>query len=289
MTKIGFIGLGIMGSRMAANLQKAGFELVVHNRTKEKAAALVENGAVWAETPREVAQQVELVFTMLAHPEAVVQAALGEHGFLEPLPLGATWVDCSTTNPNFARGMAAQANARGVYFLDAPVAGTKAPAEAGTLRFFVGGHPEDVARLQPCFEAMGSSVNHVGDVGMGISLKLVVNHLLGTSMLAFAEGLALGEALGISQEALFSTLVSGPVTAPFVKGKQGKIASDDYEADFPLVWLQKDLQMANQSAYELGVPMPVNSAAKEAYLLAVQNGFGELDFSAIYRFLKPNH
>jgi len=283
--KVGFIGLGIMGSRMAANVQKQGVELVVHNRTAEKAAPLLEKGASWAETPATLAEQVNILFTVLAHPEAVSQMALGKEGFLSHLKSGALWVDCSTVNPSFSRQMAAEADACEVRFLDAPVAGTKGPAEAGQLLFLVGGETADVAACQPFFEAMGRRTIHVGGHGMGTSLKMVFNLLLAEAMVAFSEGMVLGQALGIDQDRLFDLLLGSAVVAPFVTGKRGKIENGDFEADFPLQWMGKDLHLAAQTAYEEGVALPAGSLVKEIYALAVRYGLGERDFSAVYRVL----
>ena len=283
--KIGFIGLGIMGSRMAANLQKAGFELVVHNRTKAKADALLAGGATWAESPAEVGRQVTLLFTMLGDPDAVQSNALGEDGFLDSLPAGSLWVDCSTVNPSFTRTMASHAAERNLRFLDAPVAGTKQPAESGELLFLVGGDAADIETARPCFEAMGRAVQHVGGHAAGTSIKMVVNKLLAEAMLSFAEALTLGESLGISREVLLGMVPNSAVAAPFLKSKSAKIAAADFEADFPLQWMQKDLQLAATTAYEQGVSMPLTNAAKEIYALARQKGHATEDFSAIYRFI----
>lgn len=283
--KIGFIGLGIMGSRMAANLQKAGHELVVHNRTKAKADDLVTGGAVWAGTPAAVAGQVELLFTVLAHPEAVQAAALGEQGFLDSLPERALWVDCSTVNPSFSRRMAGEAAKRGLRFVDAPVAGTKQPAEKGELLFLAGGDEADVDACRPYFDVMGRAVVHLGRQGMGTSMKMVVNLMLAEAMIAFSEAMALGESLGIPRELLLESIPGSAVAAPFLSGKKVKIEQNDFEADFPLQWIYKDLQLVATTAYEQGVPLVVGNAAKEVYALAKRDGLGEADFSAVYRLL----
>ncbi|HEX4644380.1 MAG TPA: NAD(P)-dependent oxidoreductase, partial [Verrucomicrobiae bacterium] len=178
--KIGFIGLGIMGSRMAANLQKRGHSLIVYNRTPEKAGQLRSEGAVWADSPASLATQVEIVFTMLAHPEAVKQAALGVDGFLSKLAVERLWVDCSTVNPSFSREMAIQARARGLRFLDAPVTGSKSQAALGNLAFWVGGEPADLEACRTLLMCMGNGIVHCGGHGMGASMKMVMNQLLGT-------------------------------------------------------------------------------------------------------------
>ena len=284
--KIGFIGLGIMGSRMAANLQKGGHSLVVYNRTREKAESLIAEGAQGADSPASLASQVEVVFTMLAHPAAVEEAAVGQDGFLSRLVPGQMWIDCRTVNPSFSRKMAAKAEAYDIRFLGAPVSGSKGIAAAAKLTFLVGGEAGDLENCRPLLECMGNKIIHCGGPGTGAALKMVMNQLLGTVMASFAEGLVLGESLGLSREVLFDTLLGGPTVAPFLSVKRERIEKGDYaHADFPLQWLQKDLHLASVSAYETGVPMPVTNVAKEIYRFAIREGHGEEDFSAIYDYL----
>lgn len=283
--QIGFIGLGIMGSRMARHLLNAGHDLIIHNRTAEKATELLDAGATWADSPAVVAEKVDVLFTMLAHPEAVTASALGTDGFLDALRPNTLWVDCSTVHPSFAKRMAAEADSRGIRYMDAPVAGSKPQAAAAQLVFIVGGATEDVEGCQPYFDAMGKKLVHVGAAGMGTALKVVVNFMLGTSMAAFAEGAALGQALGLSQETLFKVLIGGPVVPPYMAFKQAKMEAGDYEAEFPLQWMQKDLHMAAVAAYEAGAALPVGNSAKEVFRLAMRQGFAEQDFSALYVFM----
>jgi 3-hydroxyisobutyrate dehydrogenase-like beta-hydroxyacid dehydrogenase len=288
--KIGFIGLGIMGSRMAANLQKGGYSLIAYNRTREKAEQLLSRGAAWADSPAKLATQVEIIFTMLAHPDAVKAAALGKDGILSGLAAGRLWVDCSTVNPSFSMEMAAQARAHGVRFLDAPVTGSKEPAALGKLTFWVGGEHADLETCRPLLECMGNRIVHGGRQGMGASLKMVMNQLLGTSMAAFAEALVLGRSLGLPLEILFEALLGGPAAAPFVAAKRARIETGNFEdADFPLRWLQKDLHLASVSAYETGVSMPLTNVAKEIYRFAMREGNGDKDFSAVYHFLARDY
>src|SRR5882724_716575 len=287
--RVGFIGLGIMGGRMAANLQMYGHQLVVFNRTREKAGSLIDQGAVWAETPAVLARQVDVLFTMLANPEEVKEAALGEVGFLNHLRADSLWVDCSTVNPSFSRQMATETQARHIRFLDAPVSGSKGPAATGNLMFMVGGGESDFRDCRPLLECMGSKIDHVGGHGQGTSLKMVINLLMGEAMAAFAEGMILGQSLGISQEMLFGILLGGPAVAPLAATKREKIESGNYEADFPLHWMQKDLQLAAVTAYETGVALPLANVAKEIYRLAMRQGDGDEDYSAIYEFLSTDH
>jgi 3-hydroxyisobutyrate dehydrogenase/glyoxylate/succinic semialdehyde reductase len=196
------------------------------------------------------------------------------------------WIDCSTVNPSFSRKMAAESQAHRIRFLGAPVSGSKNMAAASKLTFLVGGEAGDLETCRPLLACMGNKIIHCGGQGMGASLKIVMNQLLGTVMAAFAEGLVLGESLGLSRESLFEALLSGPAAAPFLSVKRGRIESGDFKhADFPLQWMQKDLQLATVSAYETGVPMPVTNVAKEIYHFASREGHSEDDFSAIYAYL----
>ncbi|NDJ63091.1 MAG: NAD(P)-dependent oxidoreductase, partial [Chloroflexi bacterium] len=281
-------GMGIMGSRMAGHLLAAGYPLIVHNRTRAKADDLIAQGATWAETPAAMAAQADIIFTMIAHPEAVSTAALGADGFLDHMRAGALWIQSSTVNPSFVHKMAAEAQARSIRFLDAPVAGSKTQADNADLVFIIGGSEADVEATRPLLEVMSGRVAHVGAVGMGTSMKVILNMLLATTMAAFAEGVALGEALGFDKATLLNVLVGSAVAPPYVAGKRQKLESGDYPADFPLRWMQKDLHMVTLAAYEAGVALPVANTAKEIYQLGIRAGLGEDDFSAIYRLIAAN-
>src|SRR6266446_7454166 len=282
--KIGFIGLGIMGSRMAANLQEKGYELVVFNRTRSKAQPLLDKGAVFAESPAKLGAQVDILFTMLAHPDAVAQAALRENGFVDHLKPNALWVDCSSVNPSFSKKMATEAAARQIRFLDAPVTGSAPVAKEAKLVFWVGGDATDLEVARPLLLSMGNKIVHTGGHGMGTSMKMVINLLLGNAMAAFAEAMALGEGLGLSQKMLFDSLLPTPAVPPFLAAKRARIENGDYEAEFPLQWMQKDMHLATVSAYEAGVAMPLTNIAKEIYRLAMRDGHAAEDFSAIYEY-----
>ena len=286
--KIGFIGLGIMGSRMAANLQKHGYSLVVFNRTRAKAEPVLGPCGTFSDSPANLAEQVDVLFTMLPHPDAVEQVALGANGFLDHLRSNALWVDCSSLNPSFSKNMAAEAARRGVHFVDAPVTGSAVPAAEAKLVFWVGAEPADLEAVRSLLLCMGNRIIHVGGHGMGTAMKMVVNVLLGNAMVAFAEAMALGQGLGISRDVLFDSLLGTPAVAPFLASKRKKIETGNYEAEFPLRCQQKDLHLASVSAFESGVAMPVTNAAKELYRLAMMEGHAVQDFSAIYAYLASN-
>lgn len=283
--KIGFIGLGIMGSRMAMNLQNAGYDLIVYNRTKEKADKLIEKGAEWGETVAKTAKKADILFTMLSTPEVVVEVALGENGFLENMKDNALWVNSSTVNPSFTRKMHEAATERKVRFLDAPVSGSLKPAEKGELIFLIGGDKKEFEEVREYLNVMGKSAVHAGKHGMGSAMKMVINKLLAEAMLSFAEGMKFGESMGLNKEILLDTLLNSIVVAPFTKTKRDNIEKGDFPAEFPLKWQQKDLYLATLSAYEKGVSIPSGNNAKEIYAMAKENGFGDKDMSAIYEFL----
>ncbi len=282
--KIGFIGLGIMGSRMAANLQKHGYPLVVFNRTRAKAEPLLGPCGTFSDSPAKVAKQVDALFTMLAHPDAVEQAALGRNGFLSHLKSNALWIDCSSVNPSFSKKMAAEAARREVHFVDAPVTGSAPAAAEAKLIFWVGADMADLERIRSLLLCMGNKIVHTGGHGAGTSMKMVINLLLGTGMAAFAEAMGLGQGLGLSQKVLFDSLLGTPAVAPFLASKREKIESGNYEAEFPLRWMQKDMHLASVSAYESGVAMPLTNVTKEIYRLAMRGGYGIEDFSAVCEF-----
>ena len=173
---------------MAANLQKQGYSLVVFNRTRAKAEPLLGPCGTFSDSPAKLAEQVDVLFTMLAHPDAVEQAALGANGFLDHLKPNALWVDCSSVNPSFSKKMAAEAARREVHFVDAPVTGSAPAAAEAKLIFWVGADPADLERIRPLLLCMGNKIVHTGGHGTGTSMKMVVNLLLGNAMAAFAEG-----------------------------------------------------------------------------------------------------
>jgi 3-hydroxyisobutyrate dehydrogenase-like beta-hydroxyacid dehydrogenase len=282
---IGFIGLGIMGSRMAANLLNNGFELIVFNRTKEKASELLQNGAQWADSPGEVASKADIVFTMLTNPGIVEQTAFGENGFINEFAKGKLWIDCSTVDPSFSKKMAAKAAQREIRFMDAPVAGSTVKAENAELIFLVGGEEADLQDVKPLLEAMGKQVLYQGKNGTGSAMKLVINLMLAQSMAAFSEAVSFGEAMGIDKENIIDTLLGGATTAPFLKGKKAKLLENEFSADAPLEHVLKDMNLISETAYQYNIALPIANITKEIYSMANQKGLGKLDFAAIYQVL----
>jgi len=285
--KIAFIGLGIMGSRMAANLLKNGVDLSVYNRSSEAVENLVKKGAKTGSSIREVAKEADIVFTMLSTPEVVKSVMVeGSNGVLTHLKKKAIWVDCSTVNPSFSKSMKMHADQNKIRFVDAPVAGTKPQAENGELVFFVGGNDTDVQTITLYLQMMGKKVMHIGAVGKGASFKMLVNIMLAQSMIIFSEAVVLGVKIGLDKSFLLNTLPNLVVSAPFTKFKAAMISEDKYDVQFPLEWMYKDLHLAAQTAYENGQPLFLANLAKELYAKGVEQGMGRLDFSAIHKLLE---
>ena len=284
--QVAFLGLGIMGSRMAKNLLSNKVEVTVYNRTKSVAESLSGEGAKVASSSMEAVRNADVVFTMVSNPTVVEALAKGESGFLQAMKPNALWVDCTTVNPSFSLESAAWAKETGVRFLEAPVAGSKPHAEQAQLVFFVGGEEAYLEEVQPLMEYMGRKVLYVGEQGKGSSLKMLVNGMLAQSMLVFAEAVKLGEAMGLDVEFLMNFLPNLPVIAPFVKAKVAMMQTGEYEAEFPLELMQKDLHLVCQTAYELGHPLWLANLTKEVFAGAKQAGKGREDFSAVYAYLK---
>lgn len=283
--KVTFIGLGIMGVRMAANILKGGIELTISNRSREKGIELEKNGANFIQSGSEAVKDADVVITMLSKPEVVEDAALGTDGFLRTMRTDAIWIDMSTVNPSFSVRMAESCKKFGIRFMDCPVAGSKIPAEKGELSILVGGSEEDFSKVKELLLLMGKNLVYAGEAGKGASMKMVVNLMLAGAMEIYSEAVHLGENLGLSKEVLFNSLVNLPVAAPLLKMKTGKIQNGDYEPEFPLEWMLKDLHLLSITAYENHTPMPVAHSLKQVYAAANRKGYGRKDFSAVYKYL----
>ena len=283
--KIAFIGLGIMGSRMAEQLLKNAVDMNLYNRTKEKIIHLEKLGASLCDTPSEAVADADIVITMLSTPQIVEDLMIGKTGAIHHMKEGALWVDCSTVNPSFSKHIGSVCTQFGIQFLDAPVAGTKPHAEQAELVFFVGGNQESVKKVQPYFDLMGKKVMHLGDVGSGSSFKMLVNSMLAQSMIIFSEALTLGVKMGLDQSVLLDTLPNLVVAAPFTKLKSEMIRNDSYEVQFPLEWMHKDLHLATLTAFEHNHPMFLTNIAKELFAKAKSEGLGRLDFAAIHKVI----
>jgi len=279
---IAFIGLGIMGSRMAANLLDD-HQVTVWNRTKSKADELVSKGATWAESPKAAAANAELIITMVADPNAVDKVAFGENGFVASAKKGTIWIDCSTVNPKFTKETAAKAKSQGLRFLEAPVSGSRPHAQNRELTFLVGGDGDDFESVKPVLELMGKKIVHMGEIGDATSMKLIINSYAATVLAGFAETINAGVKLGLEKDKIIDVIIGSPLAPPYLGFKAARMREGDYDTDFPLRLMHKDLQMMNESAYDVTARMPVSSAVREAFKDAIVKGLGDLDMSAILK------
>jgi len=284
--KVTFIGLGIMGSRMAANLIKNGVEVTIFNRTKSACDPLVEIGAKHAERITSAVENSDVIFSMLSNPEVVEELFLSENGALSYISKNSIWVDCSTVNPSFSRKANLAAMSQGIRFLDAPVAGTLPHAENAELVFFVGGESSTLKEVEPLLMNMGKKVIHIGAISMGASFKMIVNMMLAQSMVVFSEAILLGEKMGLDKSFLLNSIPNLVVAAPFTKLKSEMIKAGNYDVQFPLELMHKDLQLAATTAYEVDQPLYLNNLVKELFASAKQQEFGRLDFAAIHKYLE---
>eukprot|EP00179_Madagascaria_erythrocladioides_P010022 CAMPEP_0198325946 /NCGR_PEP_ID=MMETSP1450-20131203/13575_1 /TAXON_ID=753684 ORGANISM="Madagascaria erythrocladiodes, Strain CCMP3234" /NCGR_SAMPLE_ID=MMETSP1450 /ASSEMBLY_ACC=CAM_ASM_001115 /LENGTH=371 /DNA_ID=CAMNT_0044029877 /DNA_START=134 /DNA_END=1249 /DNA_ORIENTATION=- len=292
---VGFIGLGIMGGPMARNLlTKADRKLIVWNRDVSKSAALQKDfpdTVVVATSPKEVIETATLTYSMLSTPEAVSAVFHDEPlAALSAVSAGKCIVDCSTLTEEASKKTSAAVASKGGYFLEAPVSGSKVPAETGTLIFLCGGSKELFdAIVKSDLEAMGKKSFHLSDeVGAGTRMKLVVNQLMGSMLAAFGEGMTLAEAAGLKGDDLIEVLSLGAMNNPMfnLKGPKMKQGVRDYAPHFPLEHAQKDMRFAGMLAEELQISMPVAAAANETFKAAKAEGRGREDFSAVIEAIR---
>lgn len=283
--RIGFMGLGIMGRAMAANLLKAGFSVTVYNRDRQKMQPLAQQGALTADSPRQLADNCDVAMLMVTGPEAIDELLFGIEGAAEGLA-GKVCVNMSSVSPAYSRELEVSLEAEGVVLIDAPVSGTRKPAEEGTLIILASGPEQAVRDLDDVFKAMGRKVIYCGPAGQGSMMKMTVNHLLGVMMHAFAEALLFGERGGLSMDAMLETIQSGALACPMYQAKAPLIASGNYPASFPLKHMAKDLKYVLDTAYETGAQIPAAQAALGMYLLARERGLGDMDFAAVDRAMR---
>ncbi|MCB0211503.1 MAG: NAD(P)-dependent oxidoreductase [Anaerolineae bacterium] len=284
--KVGFIGLGRMGTPMALNLMRAGHLVNVYNRTKEKTAALAEAGASVANSLGEVAQSSEVIITMLSDSAALQAVVLGPNGLLENLQPDAILIDMSTVDPNVSRQVAEAVRGQGAHMLDAPVSGSTTLAEAGTLSIMVGGDEAVHERVRDVLLAMGSKTTHVGPNGAAAAMKLAVNIVVGVTMQVLAESVILAEQSGISREIAIEVLSNSAVASPFVKYKAAQLLEPLGPAAFTTALMQKDFTLALDMARDVGVPLPTTAAANEILTMARGLGYGDHDFAAVTNVIK---
>jgi len=286
------IGLGLMGGPMGRNLLRAGFPLVVWNRTKAKADELVREGAKLAADPRGVAEQADVLITIVSDPAALEEVLFGakdagkSSGALDGLRRGSTLIESSTVSPELARRVAAACAERGVDFLDAPVTGGTWGAQKGELVFMIGGKAEVLERVKPVLEAVGKKFLLLGPNGAGQTVKLGMNLLLALQVDAFAEALALVTSAGVPAEKLMEVLQSSMARSGVLDVKAPMMVKGEFPASFPLRLMHKDVRLALELARDKGVTLPCGAAAYATYSSVLNASKDDPDFSAVARFWK---
>jgi 3-hydroxyisobutyrate dehydrogenase-like beta-hydroxyacid dehydrogenase len=279
---VGFIGLGIMGSRMAANLQRAGFELTVYNRTRERAEAwAAEHGGRVAATPREAAARADAVITMVVDGAQVEEVLLGPDGAAAGAPEGALFIDMSTIAPADARRIGAVLRERGHGFVDAPVTGSSPRAEDGTLTIMAGGAPEDVDAAMPLFEAMGKLIVRAGDLGQGQAVKVLSNAVSAVNCATIAQALVVGRQEGLDLDALVQVMRAGSAASTMLELKAQPMLDHDFSPLFKLEHMLKDIQLCLQEARAAGAGFPFAGLAGELYSAGMGRGLADQDFAAV--------
>jgi 3-hydroxyisobutyrate dehydrogenase-like beta-hydroxyacid dehydrogenase len=281
---VGLIGLGLMGKPMGRNLLKAGFPLVVWNRSKTRADELVSEGARLGANPREVAGLVDVLITIVSDPPAVEEILWGANGALDGLRRGSVLIDSSTISPELARKEAAACGERGVDFLDAPVTGGTWGAEKGELIFMIGGKAEVLDRVKPVLEAVGKRLFLLGPNGAGQTVKLAMNLILALQVEALAEAIALVTAAGVAGERLVEVLQSSMARSGVTDVKAPQILKNEFPASFPLRLMHKDVRLALELAKQKGVTLPAGSAAYATYSAVKDASTDDPDFAAVARF-----
>jgi 3-hydroxyisobutyrate dehydrogenase len=283
--RVGFIGLGLMGKPMAHNLLKANFPVTVWNRTASKAADLVKAGARVAASPREVAENADVLITIVSDPPALEEVLFAQ-GALAGLRKGDLLIDSSTVSPDLARKVATACAERGIEFLDAPVTGGTWGAEKGELVYMIGGEKATYERAKPVLDVLGKRFFLLGPNGAGQTVKLAMNLLLALEVEAFAEALALAGAAGIQGERLVEVMQSSMGRAPLLDVKAPLLLKHEFPASFPLRLMQKDVRLALELAKEKGVTLPAAEGAFKAYSAVKEKSTDDPDYAAVARYWK---
>jgi 3-hydroxyisobutyrate dehydrogenase-like beta-hydroxyacid dehydrogenase len=284
--KIGFIGMGIMGYPMAANIHKKGYELMVYNRTKEKTRTLAETGVLVADTPAELNDWADTIILMLTGPEAIDAVLYSENGILSADVAGKIIINMSTVSPSYTKKLNTCFESVEAIFIDAPVSGSKKPAIDGSLIILTGGQQEIIDKLEPIFLCMGQKVVYCGEAGSGSALKMTINLLLSLMMEGLCESLNLAQQLNLDTDLVLESILAGPLGCGLFKLKAEMFKEDKFPVQFPLKHMAKDLRFILQTADEAGASIPAAHAAIQLYRQGIGLGNGDLDFAAVKKSLE---
>jgi len=285
MAQLGYVGLGVMGGRMADRLMTKGHTVTGHNRTKSKAEWLIERGMRWGNSPREVAEAADVIFVMVTDSPALEAVASGADGLVAGLGSGKIVVDMSTVSPATSRALVERVRARGADMVDSPVSGSVLTLEQGKLTMMVGGRAETFETIKPLLLDIGPKATHVGDNGLAVSMKIATNVSIAVQMLAFSESVLLAEKAGIARKTAVEVLTSSAVASPMVQYRGPMVLGLPDEAWFDMKMMQKDTTLALEMGRRLGVPLPTTAVANEFLTAGRSTGLGEKDFAAVFHVL----
>jgi len=285
VASLGFVGLGVMGSRMVQRLLAAGHQVTGFNRTRAKAQLLLDAGMKWGATPRAVAEAAEITFSMVTNTEALIAVTGGDDGVIGGLGRGKIYVDMSTVSPAASRAVAQRVKAKSSEMLDAPVSGSVITLEEGKLSIMVGGDDATFEKALPILQVIGPKVTHVGANGLAVSMKIATNLSLAVQMLAFSEGVLLAEKSGIARETAVEVLLNSVIASPMVKYRGPFVLKMPDQAWFDVNMMQKDLLLALELGRQHDVPLPTTAITNEMLTTARGMGLAEKDFAILFQAL----
>jgi len=285
MAKLGFVGLGVMGSQMVARLLEKGHTVTGYNRTRAKGQWLIDKGMKWADTPRAVAEAADITFAMVTNAAAITAITDGSDGIIAGLSAGKFFIDMSTVSPEVSRATAAKVRAKGADMVDAPVSGSVITLQQGKLSVMVGGRLETFERVKALLLDIGPKVTHVGDKGLALAMKFAVNLSLAVQMLAFSEGVLLAEKSGIRREVAVDVLTHSAVASPMIQYRGPFILEQPEEAWFDCNMMQKDMLLAMELGRQLKVPVPTTAVSNEFLTAARGMGWEKKDFAVMFDVL----
>ena len=285
MAKVGFVGLGVMGSRMVDRLLAKGHTVFGFNRTRSKAEWLIDKGMKWAESPRAAAESGEFTLSMVTNSGALEQIAEGRNGVIAGLSSGKVWVDMSTVSPELSRELAKRVRQKGADMMDAPVSGSVVTLEQGKLTFMAAGRPETLECVKPLLLDIGTKATYVGENGLAVAMKIATNLSLTSQMLAFSESVLLAEKSGIPRETAVEVLLHSVIASPMVQYRGPFVLKMPDEAWFDVNMMQKDLLLALEQGRKVSMPLPTTSLCNDYLSAARGMGLEKQDFAIIFEVL----
>ncbi|EGP7421629.1 NAD(P)-dependent oxidoreductase [Listeria monocytogenes] len=286
MEKIGFVGTGVMGSSMAGHLLEAGYEVLVYTRTKTKAEDLLDKGALWVETPGELANKVDILISMVGYPKDVEELYLGENGFLENLAVGTVAIDMTTSSPALAKKMAEFGREKGIGVLDAPVSGGDIGAKNGTLSIMVGGSEDVFLKVKPIFDILGSSVILQGDAGAGQHTKMMNQIAIASNMIGVTEAIIYAEAAGLNPSRVLDSISGGAAGSWSLANLIPRVLKDDFSPGFFIKHFIKDMGIAISEAKQMGLELPGLTLAEKMYQTLAEQGLSEEGTQALIKYYR---